>query len=281
MLRRRKFAVRRGRTGLAAGQSKGLRVFAEIRAKKEQPVVGVIVAVRGNGRTAFGVEKELFCPHTRAGARVSGDRGSKGLWALKGFIMPFNTFPELGKELKRLFDVHENCYDCAGFYDGCRAWPASKDFACGKYNPLPDVPAGTCGQRFPATSRTLGAAPTDGKLERPPETRSAPSIATRQLPRCQPKQARRQSPIATRALSGERLCECGATLPERKRCCDACRVSRRRETMRRRRSGEKRPSVAVDAGSGVPFPASGTLSTRAGSRAHNYLGLRYGQQTSV
>jgi len=28
--------------------------------------------------------------------------------------------PEFGKELKRGFEVHENCYDCADFYDGCK-----------------------------------------------------------------------------------------------------------------------------------------------------------------
>ena len=53
------------------------------------------------------------------------------------------------------FEVHENCCDCAGFYDGCRAWPDSRPFDCHSFNRLPDVMPGTCGQRFPATSRKL------------------------------------------------------------------------------------------------------------------------------
>lgn len=58
-------------------------------------------------------------------------------------------FPDLGKELRRPFSVHEHCYDCAAFYDGCEAWPAAKEFGCGHYQRLPDVMSGAFGQEFP------------------------------------------------------------------------------------------------------------------------------------
>ena len=67
-------------------------------------------------------------------------------------------FPGFGRELKRDYLVHERCYDCAEFYDGCKAWPEDKAFSCGQYNPLPDVMPGTCGQVFPETANAI---PTD------------------------------------------------------------------------------------------------------------------------
>jgi len=62
---------------------------------------------------------------------------------------------DFGKELDRPLEVHENCADCGGYYDGCPAWPAARDFACRIVTRLPDVMPGTCGQRFPVTSRKL------------------------------------------------------------------------------------------------------------------------------
>jgi len=191
-----------------------------------------------------------------------------------------NRFPDFGQELRRPFEVHENCYDCAGFYDGCRAWPAAKAFACRIVQPLPDVPAGTCGQRFPATARKLPPIPAYSKLEGQPgpvehqPVESIPSPAPepevdipapvesplRTRPVHPPEQTRRPSPTANRGPNGERLCQCGALLPKRKRCCDTCRRERREDTMRRRMSPE-RISTAVDGGSGVPATYAGTLST--------------------
>jgi hypothetical protein len=200
--------------------------------------------------------------------------------------MPFNKFPEFGEQLKRLFEVHENCYDCAEFYDGCNAWPENKPFDCVDYYPLPDVMPGTCGQvfppsrmqgrrepqsrrqRFPPTSRKLAAIPVGSKLEDQLEAGTTPSTAMGRLPQRPPRRTCRPSPIANRGLSGERLCECGAVLHKRRRCCDACRLTRREETMRQRRSREQ-PSAAVDAGSGVPFTHAGMLSKRVGGGAHS------------
>jgi hypothetical protein len=177
--------------------------------------------------------------------------------------MQLRTYPDFGKGLQRPFIVHENCCDCAGFYDGCVAWPQSKPFACHSYNPLPDVLAETCGQRFPATARKLTAVPADSKVE----TRLMPSTPMEHSRPSQ--QSRRPSPIARRGLSGERLCECGATLQKRKRCCNACRLKRREETLYQHKCREARSTV-VDTGSGLPFAGSGTLSTRARIPAHNY-----------
>jgi hypothetical protein len=63
--------------------------------------------------------------------------------------MQFKRFPEFGKELRRPFQVHENCFDCTEFHDGCNAWPESKPFDCADYYPPPDVMPGTYGQVFP------------------------------------------------------------------------------------------------------------------------------------
>jgi len=63
--------------------------------------------------------------------------------------------PDFGEEVKRPFEVHENCYDCAEVYGpgrgvvGCNAWPASKAFNCADFLRLPDVMPGMNGQVFP------------------------------------------------------------------------------------------------------------------------------------
>ncbi len=126
--------------------------------------------------------------------------------------MIFRRFPDFGKELRRPFEVHASCYDCAEFYDGCEAWPANKRFACDRYNRLPDVMPGTCGQQFPQTRR---------RDERPAEQgqTSVPAEETWQ-------------PQRTRARGEPRLCECGATLLKSKRLCNQCRAANRRATMR-------------------------------------------------
>jgi hypothetical protein len=183
--------------------------------------------------------------------------------------MGFNRFPDFGKELHRPFEVHENCYDCAGFYDGCPAWPANNDFACRKYHPLPDVPAGTWGQRFPATSRKLAAAPVGTKPEGQPDQTPTLPMSTPAKPRGEvvsraERPTRRvcsPSPVARSGLDGERLCECGAVLPKRKRCCDECRARRLREAAER----FKQRLGAVDASSGVLRNAHSLRSVAAGS----------------
>lgn len=91
---------------------------------------------------------------TRAGARVSGDRGTDGLWAVKGFTMQSKRFLEFGEEFRRPFVVHENCCDCAEFYDGCMNWQASRNFVCEGFNRLTDIVPGTYGQQFPASRRS-------------------------------------------------------------------------------------------------------------------------------
>jgi len=158
--------------------------------------------------------------------------------------MRTNKFPEFGKELQRSFEVHEFCYDCAGFYDGCRAWPARKRFACPIYDALPDVMPGTWGQRFPATTRKLAAAPVDDESQgetqdRPPERKDRPHAQ----------------------VDGQRRCGCGEPLPKGKRLCDQCRIQNRRKTMRQYMR-QRRGSAAVDADSGVPRNAERTQRRR-------------------
>jgi len=189
--------------------------------------------------------------------------------------------PEFGKELKRPFEVHENCYDCGEFYDACEGWRASKDFTCRDFNRLPDVGInGKLGQEFPPSRRRAPAEPKPVEQDPPessrptvpePDPASSPAI---EVPRedspaeQSPKQARQQSPAANPGPCGQRLCGCGVLLRKRERCCATCRAERRKQTMCRRRSRE-RPSTAVDGGSGLPFAGPGTLSTPCGSGAHN------------
>ncbi len=51
--------------------------------------------------------------------------------------MQTRIFRDFGKELQQPFVVAEQCYGCAEFYDGCKAWPQSKAFACGRVNRRP------------------------------------------------------------------------------------------------------------------------------------------------
>jgi hypothetical protein len=99
------------------------------------------------------------------------------------------TFPDFSHELWRPFEVHENCFDCAELYDGCRAWPESRPFACGRVYRLPDVQPGTYGQMFPP-SRVSGS----NRLHTDEACETA-----------KPKAAARREPVSL-----NRLCGCGA-----------------------------------------------------------------------
>lgn len=123
--------------------------------------------------------------------------------------MVFRRFPDFGRELRRPFEVHATCFDCAEFYDGCHAWPASKPFACGAYTRLPDVMPGTCGQKFPETRH---------RTARPAERQEDAAPAVRRRP--------------PRPKGESRLCDCGVTLPKNRRLCDPCRDQKRRRTRR-------------------------------------------------
>jgi hypothetical protein len=182
------------------------------------------------------------------------------------------TAPEFGKELRRAFEVHENCYDCAEFYGPgrgvvvCNAWPASKAFNCADFLRLPDVMPGTSGQVFPPSRmgdrkepriRSSSGAPVRPRVqpEKPP---------ARQLPQTNPH---REYPAANYGLAGERLCQCGARLPKRKKCCETCREKRRAETLhgRRNREGALRRVQTV---SDVPFSGPATLPAQPTACAH-------------
>ena len=61
----------------------------------------------------------------------------------------FKTFPDVRKELKRPFEVHESCYDCVELHHGRNGWPAGKPGRCTDCLRLPDVMPGTYGQAIP------------------------------------------------------------------------------------------------------------------------------------
>ena len=171
--------------------------------------------------------------------------------------------PEFGKELRRPSEVHENCYDCVSFYDGCQGWRASDDFECRHSNRLTDVLPGTCGQRFPPSRRRNPARPelaSEPVEQDPPESRwptapepepaAPPAIDT---PRGVSPASRPREP----PKPGARTCGCGAALPKGKRFCDTCRTENRRRTKRRyMQSYRKQRSPAGERG--CPFQCSPT-----------------------
>ncbi len=185
--------------------------------------------------------------------------------------MPFNTFPKFGEQLKRLFEVHENCYDCAEFYDGCMGWRASKGFAYEGFNRLPNVMPGMYGQQFPASRRSECA-----------EYQPAGRYMAAGGDTC--AEAAGLSHKTHRAKT--RTCGCGAILLKGKRLCDQCRTENRQQTKREyMRKYMARQRSAVDAGSDVPFPATATLSTQGSGGDLSLTGLWPGVpapgQTSV
>jgi len=128
-------------------------------------------------------------------------------------------FPDFGHEVKRPHPVHDSCYDCAAFYEGCEGWRAAKEFHCGHYQRLPDVMPGTCGQPW-LEKVFVPADPNKG------------SKSVKQRP----------SPPEPKPKSGRaRQCDCGETLAKGRRYCDRCRGRKRRKAMRqcmrRRRAG--------------------------------------------
>ena len=197
--------------------------------------------------------------------------------------MLFGRIPELGKELKRPFQVHENCYDCVEFYDGCMGWRASREFTCEVFNRLPDIVPGTYGQVFPP-SRRSGLT-----RDQRPERNIAPGRNHPELSSAAGEFAYAEgasfSPKARKAKV--RACQCGAILPKGKRLCDLCRIQNRRQTKREymRTYMDQRRSAAVGSDSGVPSSAVATQSTRTGGGNRALTGLRAGGpasgQTSV
>jgi len=124
----------------------------------------------------------------------------------------FQRFPDFGQELKRPFEVHESCYDCAAFYHGCSAWPAAEKFACAHYQRLPDVMPGTHGQKFP------------DEVFVPTDPQRSPARADHRPREPKPKPGGREQ------TNGLRRCECGEPLAKHKRYCEACRAARRQRT---------------------------------------------------
>lgn len=150
--------------------------------------------------------------------------------------MSVGRFSDFAKELKRPFIVHENCYDCAGLYDGCNGWRASRDFACRDFDRLPDVGIdGKTGQEFP------------------PSRQHAPAHSSRAVQSGQP------------AEPHARTCNCGAPLAKGRRLCDSCRPENRRRTLRQymQTYRKQRCPAVVGSDRDLPFPAQWTHTTGA------------------
>ena len=149
--------------------------------------------------------------------------------------------PAFGHEARRPFPAHEHCFDCVELYAGCPAWPASSDFTCREYFPLPVAGIdGQTGQVFPPSRRRTPAHPAPDPIDQT----TIPEPPAPVLPQIEPTdvaQGRTPSPAARYGPDGERLCECGVALRKRQRCCEACRQKRRDETMLRRRKPAAAP----------------------------------------
>ena len=49
---------------------------------------------------------------------------------------------DFGKEVRRTFLVHEYCYDCKKFVNGCKGWAAKREFECSKIQLYKRIEAG-------------------------------------------------------------------------------------------------------------------------------------------
>jgi hypothetical protein len=173
---------------------------------------------------------------------------------------PLQRFPDFGKELRRPFEVHEVCYDCAEFYGpghgerGCDAWPANKPMKtpdkkhllCLDFNRLPDVmPGEPTGQIFPPSRMNGRRTP----RERTTEPATAQPIAT----------AHRPAVASTRQIDPQRRCPCGQPVPKRRRYCDRCTQVRKQQAKEKyelEHTGRShRPSRGPEVAQGRPVVA--------------------------
>jgi len=144
---------------------------------------------------------------------------------------PLQRFPDFGRELRRPFEVHGICYDCAEFYGsghgerGCDGWPETKpmftadrgQLCCPDFNRLPDVaPGKPTGQVFPP-SRMNG--------------RKTPRQGAAETSECGDRTESKTRPAGKPAKL--RLCACGEPLAAGRQLCNGCRQEHRRQTRRR------------------------------------------------
>lgn len=202
-----------------------------------------------------------------AGGCCWDQRDKSILGVQRGSYVEFQRFPDLGKELRRPFEIHECCYDCAAFYDGCSAWPASKPCKCRYYQRLPDVMPGTYGQRLP--DKVIVPENPTGDQQPMQRTRTGGAEPGPKKP------------------CSSRRCRCGAVLPKGKRLCDQCRIENRRQTKRQYMRGYmgQRRSDAVRSASDMfsVAPTTPSMQAIAGERAPTRpaLGGSRSRQTSV
>ena len=201
-------------------------------------------------RSTYGGGAILSATGKRPARRLYRDHRRRGDRPMRRAT--FQRFSNFGAELRRPFEVHEICYDCAEFYGpghgepGCDAWPAKKPMStadrkhlrCLDFNRLPDVmPGPPTGQAFPPSLMRGRRTPRERKDE--------PAAPRPKKPDRVPK------PVPTTRL-GKRQCGCGRLLPPRRRFCDNCREARKREAKLRfeqRRPGRSHrgPDVPVEA----------------------------------
>jgi len=123
--------------------------------------------------------------------------------------------------------LHENCDDCAEFYHTCEGWPQGKEFGCGDFHRLPDAGVGgKTGQQVPASRMGGRPQPRVRRDYEPQEERPERARA--------PRADRLPGPQPVYGEDGVRRCACGQAIPEKKRCCNACREVRRQASLQRR-----------------------------------------------
>jgi len=121
-------------------------------------------------------------------------------------------------------DLAEQCADCAEWYHACIGWPAEHPWACADFHRLPDVGAGgRTGQKIPPSRMGGRILP-----------RARPDTAVKVEQPAKPRERRADANPGPRPVydaDGNRRCACGQIIPDKKRCCNACREVRRQRTL--------------------------------------------------
>ncbi len=118
--------------------------------------------------------------------------------------MTLMTTLKFGKEVRQDFEIHESCFDCADFYDGCTGWRNSKEFDCRGYYRLPNVGIdGNLRQEFPPSRRQLPVHLVPESREQHPaddvHTRHRPHATILPLSAEEPAQVMKISHVAVQA----------------------------------------------------------------------------------
>ncbi len=148
--------------------------------------------------------------------------------------------------------LRDQCYDCAEWYHACQGVSVKTDGVCRDRHRLPDVGVGgKTGQVVPASRMGGWTEPRMKRVYQQEESQPQERATRNATP----------APQATYDKDGIRRCACGQAIAKRRRCCNACREVRRKETVQRRRKQTQAcPEMAQEGGS-LALPAPRTVNS--------------------